>query len=735
MTSLRITATGALFVAALALPTVRTSAHLDPLPGIVLPHRPHDGSFNVVSQIGGATLAFALESGLAYVGVGPRLFVLEIGDGTELNVVGQSDIFPGVVQGVAVAGSYAYVAAGSKGGLLVVDLVETASPRLVATLDTPGEATDVAVVNGAVYLADGRGGHLRAYDVSEPAAPVELMEIESPQEIDGQPVYQGYARALHTDGRHLFVVEALSQTEYGYYSDGVRRSRGYLQIYDITDPRSPRHVGRWGPSLATAVLDVATDEDVAFVSVDYEGLDPAGAVVTLDLSAPGTPVVLGSFSASTGIEKLAASDHKLYYLSVHDSGKNYDRYQLHVLDAADPVHLEDVAAVDLYGDPEALLVCDDMAYSASGIGGLQAIDVSDPRRPLPGQRLDTLAYAKSLVLVDDHAYVANRDGVYTVDVRDPQHPAVADHEPSSGYGMAPAASDGRLYFSARPAPIGIYDLSNPDHPLEVARIEEPSSSSSDDPRNLAVLGNLLLVTGSAPWQHPSAAANLTSIDVDDPIRPQQLGRMDFPDCEAPPLEDPGVSLEIAIVQQSALVTLGQCGVRAVDVGDPADLELAGTLAVTQFSTAYDVAARGDLAYVTVDDELWTVDISNPGQLAVVAKGPAIQDSRRSDSQNGRRVALSDNVAFVSAADDGLNALVLSDAGVPGFPLRYDTPGAAMSAATDENRVYVADNAGGLLILEYAGENGPEATVAPQPTAVEPSSIAYFPALIHAHSLP
>jgi hypothetical protein len=70
---------------------------------------------------------------------------------------------------VAVSDDYAYVAAAG-GGLLVLDVSDPNSPRLVAR-DTIGMAYGVAVAGGFVYVAD-YGYGLRVVDVSDPSNPI-----------------------------------------------------------------------------------------------------------------------------------------------------------------------------------------------------------------------------------------------------------------------------------------------------------------------------------------------------------------------------------------------------------------------------------------------------------------------------------------------------------------------------------------------------------------------------------
>jgi hypothetical protein len=64
---------------------------------------------------------------------------------------------PGVVHGIGIAGSYAYVA-GGLAGLRAVDVSTPSVPGEVGAYDTPGEALDVAVAGSYAYVADYSGG-------------------------------------------------------------------------------------------------------------------------------------------------------------------------------------------------------------------------------------------------------------------------------------------------------------------------------------------------------------------------------------------------------------------------------------------------------------------------------------------------------------------------------------------------------------------------------------------------
>ena len=73
---------------------------------------PKNLNVDYIGHIGGAKLAVAVQGDYAYVGEGGSLTVLDISHPTTPIVVGRTDIFPQIVQGVAVSGGYAYVVVG-----------------------------------------------------------------------------------------------------------------------------------------------------------------------------------------------------------------------------------------------------------------------------------------------------------------------------------------------------------------------------------------------------------------------------------------------------------------------------------------------------------------------------------------------------------------------------------------------------------------------------------------------
>jgi hypothetical protein len=130
----------------------------------------------LVGQIGGRPSAVAVQRNYAYLGVGPRLMVLDVSGPDNPTLVGQTAVLPNFVQDIYVAGDYVYVALGDS-GLRVIDVSDPATPVEAGAYDTPGTASGVHVADDYVYVAAGLSG-LRVIDISDPAHPMEISAYD-----------------------------------------------------------------------------------------------------------------------------------------------------------------------------------------------------------------------------------------------------------------------------------------------------------------------------------------------------------------------------------------------------------------------------------------------------------------------------------------------------------------------------------------------------------------------------
>jgi hypothetical protein len=167
---------------------------------------------------------------------------------------------PGYANNVDANGSFAYVAAGAN-GLIVVNVANPSAPVIVASVDTPGNANDVRVVGNRVYVADGPLG-LRIFDVTTPTAPVLLGTLDTTGEAN----------------------DVIVSGNFAYVADGVSG----VQIIDISSPASP-------------VLVRTVDTPGTARGVDVEGTtlvvaddSPAAGLRVINVSNPATAAIVGN---------------------------------------------------------------------------------------------------------------------------------------------------------------------------------------------------------------------------------------------------------------------------------------------------------------------------------------------------------------------------------------------------------------------------------------------------------
>lgn len=219
----------------------------------------------------------AVQGELAYIGVGPRLVVLDVANPLSPSVVGESALLRGEPYRIVVQGRYAYLAAGA-GGLLVVDVVDPGNPREVGVYQTQFPAWGLVLEGRHVYLA---AGDLHIVDVADPARPVPVgfFEGKPPPEADpASPYTQHYA--------HDFSSVAV-RAGFAY-----PRGRGTMQVVDVRDPRNPRLAGTYSVranSFVPGPSNIALTGSYSYM-VNLAG--PSVGIQIVDVSAPATPMLV-----------------------------------------------------------------------------------------------------------------------------------------------------------------------------------------------------------------------------------------------------------------------------------------------------------------------------------------------------------------------------------------------------------------------------------------------------------
>jgi hypothetical protein len=193
-------------------------------------------ALGVGAQAHGVTVA----GSRAYVATSRGLTIVDISVPSAPIVLGAVDTNAGSESnGVAVQGTYAYLAAGTA-GLYVVDVSNASAPAVVGHVVFASNVWDVAVKGSHVYTA-GFGGLLSVIDVSNPASPFLVKHLglltwkdpafdaEQMEKLRAQyPKGSAKATSVFVTGNLLFT------NDWNY---------GRLYVYDVTNSANPTFAG------------------------------------------------------------------------------------------------------------------------------------------------------------------------------------------------------------------------------------------------------------------------------------------------------------------------------------------------------------------------------------------------------------------------------------------------------------------------------------------------------------
>jgi hypothetical protein len=608
-------------------------------------------------QIGGSSYAVDVQGNFAYLGVGPRIYVLDTSDPSAPKFIGQSGVMPGVVRSVIASGNYVYVADG-KGYLRVIDVSDPTQPTEVASLVEHSYAQGLALDGTTLYIADNPFG-LRVVDVSDPLHPQKIGEVKIP----------GAASSVDIDGSRAFLAGSTDENN--------------LAVIDISNPAQPVKTASIviPESEGSVVYAVKVRDNYVYVAVGSPGL------IVVDISDPAQPIKAGAFDTPWA-DGLVIEGNTLY-LADQTEG-------LYALDISDPKNPSQTGLLSLelfqqdVPGQRNMVIQNGKVFFANGNQGMLVVDASlQPTLtekfdvPLPGADWD--------VLVDNNiAYViADTLGLYTVDVTDPSQPNQLGFDISriSNGLRTPrgiALNGQYAYIADINNGFSVYDISNPSELKELSRVEKPQGMT-----DVAISGNYAYV--SMHEHEKREKRGMLVYDVSNPSQPNQVGFVNTDHS----------SWAIAVQGNYAyipelieLVETGQpSNLLIFDISNPASpLEAGKADTAVNAPIAMCIEVVGKYAYVgDQTNGLRIFDISNPAAPVEVGSLP---DIRMVEDL----VVVGDKVftasyAYVSVVD-------VSNPAKPVLEDMYISSGLSMGIDALGNTIYVVDFDGGLVILNY-----------------------------------
>lgn len=562
-------------------------------------------------------------------------------------------------------GSYAVAAAnerlyfGSGNQLIVADASAPGRIREISRLRLPYLVRDVHVAGEYVYVANDAGG-LRVIDVTDPVEPTEVASVAFADRVD----------AVDVQGTHAYVAA---------------RSAG-LHVLDLTTPDQPRTVGHYATE--DQVAGVAVDGAYAHVAAVYDGHR------ILDVSDPTQPeevgfAIRGSYDQGYAWD-VAVSGNHAYVANVEIGLRRVDI--TNPADAAPTVELlqtvhytnDNRYRAEVLDRPAAVEIANDLAFVADQNAGLRIVDLSDPDTLRIVGTADTPGRALDVAVAGTTAYVADQyAGIRVVDVSDPFAPEEIGFWDADQQAVQVTFADGMLYLADQQNGLWRLDPAAPPDvtPTGFYHFPELNTFAVDGARAIAGNGKRVL----------------RLLDLSDPQQPRGRGTLTLP---AP-------ATDVHLAGSYAYVTAQERGLRIIDLSTPsAPREVAAYVpdrapqaqADPEFRyypdppSAWAITALGDTAFVSFDDGLHVLDLSDPARPRRIG--------RYDHTERAMQTAVRDGLLF-AAFDDGLHIIDVENPADPTVVSTLDTPSYARAVALAGPHLYLGDLTGGVLVVDVS----------------------------------
>lgn len=637
-----------------------------------------------LNQIGGVSYTLEVLGNRAYLGVGPRLYILDITNPAKPTKISQSDDLGAAVIEIVIDGKRAYISTMInlsvidltnesqprlvftenllfKGipyywitrheqtlygffslGLVMIDISQPEQPKLAGSYPTDWEIREAVVINRAntPYLViAGAGAHFQVLDIRQPLKPVLVGETVIDFPPDGiEP---------HPTLNEISVVGDMA-----YVSSW---NSGFL-IVDLSDLSSPRQRGIY--TVKPQEVGVVSDGQYAYLADDLIGLR------VMDVANPDQPVEVGSVmydlagKAVAGLgdhRGMALQDGKVYVASLNQG--------MAVFDGGDPKKPKLLGSytAPAPGEISYLQLRNNWIFAIGDQVGLRIIDISDLANPVETGFVDSgnnlgwrtpqdLAVYKNFIYIADinHGFFVNEvsdQGVprqatayYTYDWK-PRKRVIGDVEivgstlylpicnaiGSSGASGAASGGTAPGKKSNSGCQLSIMDLADPVKPRIVEEMELPWHVNA-----LAANSQKLYLVG---------LSNMLIMDISNPFKPVKISESTLPQEQ--------IANRVRVNGNLLFIGYPAFTMLVMDISDPSN--------PTEIKMENPMMLMTVSGFDILDNRLYTklgyiLDITNPPGLPLLGMAPI---------WNCWDVAARSDLVVYSCLDQGIRLFGLS----------------------------------------------------------------------------
>jgi hypothetical protein len=577
--------------------------------------------FTIENQFGGIPHAIQVVENRAYVGFGPRLFILDVTDPENIELLGKSDALPDAVKGIAIKDNLAVVGAGSS-GLHIFDISQPASIVHLNQQTSPlTDAGNVTLVGNHAFVhqlsKNGETSALLRFDLATPTQPIfaESMAVETGHQamvVNDLLIVVGNGRFRLTnalDFNQLFTEVTLTSgaymshfyVQFPYLFVSQAGQQNGLEVFDISNPAQVTAVTDF-INATFFILDESTgSEQTMFIAGTFGEFGHCSTqIAIIDISTPTAPQHISEFDPENCATDISWAADRLY-VTGRSGLKIFD-----VTQPGSPTLLNHFAHPDGFQDAQGIVKQNNFVHLLT-IEGRE----SDIRTMDVGQEdvwaetavtFDTTTILNLHLTGDKLLAPLWNAGVNVIDATRPNglqivHPASEIGKIMSD-NFAFALSDDVAYMPYLSqnivGGIAAVDLNNQDGLAETAVFQTNAHGIG----GTTTSGNHLFAMSQGE------TATLHVIDISNRLTPQQATSLDLPHAV----------INIAIYENTLFAFCGYyCNlITLIDISNPT-----APTHITSYTTSINVwdaivDDSNQLIYLlTYDDGFWALDVSNP----------------------------------------------------------------------------------------------------------------------------
>jgi hypothetical protein len=250
-------------------------------------------------------------------------------------------------------------------------------------------------------------------------------------------------------------------------------------------------------------------------------------------------------------------------------------------------------------DSYALVITDNIAFTAKS-SQFYILDLSDIYNPILiyGDSIDaesTVNEISSIAVVNDLAYLTCRNGLVILDISSYESPVVLSQLITEEYLDNITIDDNFAYVGTADYSFLVFDVSDPENPAEIGRVDE----NIDDVWDLEIWNDLLLAA--------SEDTGGKIFNIYEPSNPIEISSMQV-----------HTAVDIEARDNVAFITRP----RDLYTFDITDLENPKQLDYLENAGGESIFIEGDYAYcLNIDNKMMVVDISEPSDMKIVGYYP------------------------------------------------------------------------------------------------------------------